>query len=725
MKRKIITYLLYILVVICLAIPFGGLVNTLISNNFKFVFSTEIFFGAKSFYIASIVAVVFLIIPLFYIGKRYITNNASTVDNIKKSKSNLHGSSRFLTDKELNKVFPLAELNNSNYNAGFIVKTEFKNNKLFGNLSYGRHCLLTGTTRTGKTTYLLEPTIQFIANSTNKPSLVITDPKGELFSKESGALEKKGYHIDKLDLRNPESSLRFNPLSTCYDKYQQQLNEFRKIKQHDEKLADYVEEHKDINTIFIDDLNTDYWFEYDGVAYEDLELVENAVESTRRQIISELKDDISQIASCIIPKEQKSEALWSEGSRALISSIIWGLLEDSEIRELNITKEKVTLNQISYILSSDEDYLMDFINNRPATSNAKNLGSQYSNNKAEAMRDSFKSMAITFLNKLNGLEYLLGDNEFDFTSFTSQPTAIFLIIPDESDSRYAVATMFISLLYSYLIKEASLTDNKLKREVFFLLDEFANLPPFEKIANWLSISGGRGILFFLIIQSLGQLNNIYGRDVVSTIQTQCQLGIYLGTSDKETQEYYQYLFGNETVRQTSVSAKPLVGEQTSNSENLTGKPLVRTDELGRIKRGEAYIKAFQEFPAKTTLVPIFYHTLTEYKGVKEEFLVAKSSAKMYKPKHFDLSALSYDIGERYKIFNPQAKKGAVNTKKEDIESELKELLEPVNETKKQAILEAFKSKKYNLVISNLKELKRSNEINSADELIDKIRNIKN
>ena len=110
----------------------------------------------------------------------------------------------------------------------------------------------------------------------------------------------------------------------------------------------------------------------------------------------------------------------------------------------------VTLNQISYILASEEDYLMDFINNRPATSNAKTLGSQYANNKAESMRDSFKSMAITFLNKLNGLEYLLGENEFDFTEFTSKPTAIFLIIPDESDTRYSIATMFISLLYTII-----------------------------------------------------------------------------------------------------------------------------------------------------------------------------------------------------------------------------------------------------------------------------------
>ena len=722
MKKRILKVILYILAVVVLAIPFSGLVNTLISNNFHFVWATDVFFGKRTFYIATVIIVIFLLIPVFYIAKRYLTNSGTTVDNIKKSKSNLHGSSRFLTEKELNKIFPLVELNKANYKAGFIVKTSFKNNNLYGNLSYGRHCLLTGTTRTGKTTYLLEPTIQFIANSTNKPSLVISDPKGELFAKESGVLEDRGYKILKLDLRSPENSLRFNPLATCFDNYHQQLNEFRKIIQHDTKLSDYIQEHSELNTVFIDNKDTDYWFEYNGVAYEDLDLVQNAVESTRRQIISDLKDDITQISSCIIPKDPKSEALWSEGSRSLISSVIWGLLEDSEIPELNITREKVTLNQISYILSADEDYLMDFINNRPSTSNAKNLGSQYANNKAEAMRDSFKSMAITFLNKLNGLEYLLGDNEFDFSEFTKEPTAVFLIIPDESDSRYAVATMFISLLYSYLIKEASLTDNKLKREVFYLLDEFANLPPFEKISNWLSISGGRGILFLLIIQSLGQLNNIYGRDVVATIQTQCQLGIYLGTSDKETQEYYQYLFGNETVRQTSVSAKPLLGEQTSNSENLTGKPLVRTDELGRIKRGEAYIKAFQEFPAKTSLVPIFYPSLPEYKGFKEEFLVAKSSTQMYRPKHFDLSALSYNISERYNMFNP--KSGKKDTKKENLEEELKEVLEPVLEDKKQAILDAFKSKKFSLVISNLKELVRNETIQDADEIIEKIKNIK-
>ncbi len=721
MKNKLLKATLYILLVVLFSVPFAGVINTLISNNFTFIFKTSTFLGHNTFILASVISLIFLLIPVFYIGRKYITSTATSVDKVTKSKSNLHGSSRFLQKKELNKIYPLTELSNENFKAGFVVNTFFDKGKLFGNISYNRHCLMTGTTGCGKTTFFLEPTIQFLAHSSNKPSLVIADPKGELYQKESGVLESKGYTIQKLDLRSPEQSLRFNPLAELYDDYQQQLNEFKNIIQHDEILSEFTKEHT-IDTSLIDDINTQYWFEYDGYAYEDFELVNNAVERTRRTILSELKNKVKQIASCIVPKERKAEAIWSEGSRSLISSIIWGLLEDSEIEDLNITKEMVTINQVINILSSEEDYLIDFINNRPSTSNAKTLGSQYANNKAESMRDSFKSMAITFLNNLNGLEYLLGDNEFDFSDFTKKPVAIFLIIPDESDTRYSVATMFITLLYSHLIKEASKTNNRLQRDVMFLLDEFANLPAFEDISKWLSISRSRGILFLLVIQSLGQLNNIYGRDVTSTIQTQCQLNVYLGTTDKETQEYYQYLFGSETVRQTSVSAKPVIGETTSNSENLTGKPLVRTDELGRIKQGESYIKSFQEYPAKTSLIPIFYSELPKYKNLKKYFLVKKASQFVFKPKHFDLSELNYDISQRFICFNPVKESKQGNT--ESIEDKLILLLKPVEDGKKEAILNAYRQKKYKLVISNLKELERGEIIDSTDTIISDLKNIK-
>ena len=339
MKQKLLKALLYISVVVLLSIPFSGIVNTLLKNNFNFVWSANVFFGKDTFLIASIIIVVFLCIPLFYLCKKFITNTGTSVDKVTKSKNNLHGSSRFLEKKELDNIYPVAELNADNYKAGLLVNSYFKNNKLFGNLSYKRHCLTVGTSGVGKTTYFLEPTVQFIAHSTDKPSLVFSDPKGELYEKESGVLSKLGYDVKKLDLRNPENSLRFNPLSNLFDDYQGQLNEFRKVKQHDEVLSEYIKEHSDLYVDFVEDKETDYWFEYDGYAYDDMDLVQNAIERTRRQVITDLKDNIKQIASSIVPQERNSEAMWCEGARSLISSVIWGLLEDSEVPELGITKE--------------------------------------------------------------------------------------------------------------------------------------------------------------------------------------------------------------------------------------------------------------------------------------------------------------------------------------------------------------------------------------------------
>ena len=54
--------------------------------------------------IASIIIVVFLCIPLFYLCKKYITSTGTSVDKVTKSKNNLHGSSRFLEKKELDKI---------------------------------------------------------------------------------------------------------------------------------------------------------------------------------------------------------------------------------------------------------------------------------------------------------------------------------------------------------------------------------------------------------------------------------------------------------------------------------------------------------------------------------------------------------------------------------------------------------------------------------------------
>ena len=65
------------------------------------------------------------------------------------------------------------------------------------------HTLVIGTTGSGKTTTFINPSVQILSNTLNKPSMLISDPKGELYALHAKSLMKRGYDVKVLDLRNP------------------------------------------------------------------------------------------------------------------------------------------------------------------------------------------------------------------------------------------------------------------------------------------------------------------------------------------------------------------------------------------------------------------------------------------------------------------------------------------------------------------------------------------
>ncbi|UKI14080.1 MAG: type IV secretory system conjugative DNA transfer family protein [Clostridiales bacterium] len=75
------------------------------------------------------------------------------------------------------------------------------------------HALIVGTTGSGKTTGFVDQNIAVLGKSKGKPSIVISDPKKELYEKHAKGLEAQGYKISVLDLREPYSSERWNPMN--------------------------------------------------------------------------------------------------------------------------------------------------------------------------------------------------------------------------------------------------------------------------------------------------------------------------------------------------------------------------------------------------------------------------------------------------------------------------------------------------------------------------------
>ena len=77
-------------------------------------------------------------------------------------------------------------------------------------LGENRNILITGTSGCGKTTGIVQPTIE----SCDPCSLIIIDPKGALYMRYADYLKAVGYDVYNINLINPEkSNCGFNPLS--------------------------------------------------------------------------------------------------------------------------------------------------------------------------------------------------------------------------------------------------------------------------------------------------------------------------------------------------------------------------------------------------------------------------------------------------------------------------------------------------------------------------------
>src|SRR5690554_1835209 len=98
------------------------------------------------------------------------------------TKSDKKGAAKWLSKAEISQVFPRYTYDDAGkYKVnGFVVQVIETKKATYANLKGDVHCLIIGTTGSGKTIRFVIPTMQFLARSASRPSLIVTDPKGEL-----------------------------------------------------------------------------------------------------------------------------------------------------------------------------------------------------------------------------------------------------------------------------------------------------------------------------------------------------------------------------------------------------------------------------------------------------------------------------------------------------------------------------------------------------------------
>ena len=236
-----------------------------------------------------------------------------------------------------------------------------------------------------------------------KKSIIVTDPKNEIYRKTSSYFKDIGYVVKVLNLKHMRHSDRWNPLA----------------------------ENENINDV---------------------------------QISSDI------IISNTQRHDKGGDEFWPRAEENLLKAFEFYFLE-------NIAEENNLSNVYNYISKGDLSEIHNTLGKLPEKSPARMSYNIFANGS-----DIIKASVITGLGtrlqmfQNEDLQKLTSSTDIDLTLPGKKPCIYYLITSDMDSSYDFISSLFYTFLFIKLVRYAdSRPDGKCENEVFFFLDEMANL----------------------------------------------------------------------------------------------------------------------------------------------------------------------------------------------------------------------------------------------------------
>lgn len=290
------------------------------------------------------------------------------------------------------------------------------------------HNLIIGGSGCGKTRRVILPMLEMYRRIGE--SVIVTDPKGELYDATADAYEKSGYRVCVANLRAPDHSNCWNFLALT--------RAYERNGDHDHATA--------------------------------------AVNDFAAAFIHE-------------NPQARIDPFWTHTSRAMLQGLAGMMVENTKIftdEEVNLYTLHMLSEHLELEPSYGKDSTFDLLEHYPCDSIARsNLYAikRGSEKTFDNIRGSYDAPMQSLYMQTSPVN-MLSRQEIDFNDLSRRKTILYLIIPDEKSALNAVATLMIKSCYTQLISLAKASEgNRLPLRVNFLLDEFANLPQIPDVAS--------------------------------------------------------------------------------------------------------------------------------------------------------------------------------------------------------------------------------------------------
>lgn len=570
---------------------YGAIVHSFISAMYNFTYGTSndtftlnpikcftAFFSSESLGI-----IFFMFIMYFLISGRWLhllTGVKITKDerNFFVSSEGTHGTSGWMTKKDRDKILEsgsadelpcpiLCKVKHNAYTDNFAEYVGLKNDS-----GLNKHIIVYGATGSGKSRGFVKPFIQKMVQlkvgDISKQSMIIVDPKAELFEQYSEYLRNNGYVVKALNLLDMENSDGWN----CIGETEGDVDMVQSV-------AEII-----IRNTSEEGQKADFW--------------DKAEQNLLIALILYVQSMKDPITNQLLPLHERS------------LGTIYKILSSESAKSLDMKFQKLPLDH-------------------PARG-PYGIFKQAASNLWGNVFIGLGSRMNVFQNKL--VDKITKYHNIDLELPGKQPCAYFCIISAQDTAYEFLSSLFFSMLFKKLSDYARKHGDERGRlpvEVNFIMDEFCNVGKLLDFKKTISVVRGYGINCQIVVQSIAQLSDRYPVKEWEEIVGNCDTQLVLGCNDMMTSEYISKRCGSITIQlansmtpQTpllSPLSREFTGYRTTKANNT--RPLMYPEEILQMDnkecliliRGQKPLKAYKVIPDEmSSYKELKYTRVTDY-----------------------------------------------------------------------------------------------------------------
>lgn len=319
-----------------------------------------------------------------------------------------------------------------------------------------------------------------------------------------------------------------------------------------------------------------------GMCYNPLDLIADTKDDN-------FVDDAQIIAEMIVPMKSggNRDDFFEDRARAIVAGLIMHIVdsEPAERKNLGTLYEVTRMNAEDFIVYCGKMAASDI-------QAVKAIA-----NEIDSLRSSEKTYGAVMGSVYNNTDILkspplqrsLASSDFKASDLTDGNTTVYIIIPAD---KLLTHGHYLRLVVTTTLRAVIRKPNK---DVCFLLDEFYALGYISEVKAALGAYAGYGVHIWAVVQSLIQLQDMYG-DLWENFIGSCSVRQFFNMADNFSTEYLSTLFGQTTIPETS-SMGSVQGAQ--------GRPLINADELRVTSGDEIFLLVDQLPPARLPKLPYY------------------------------------------------------------------------------------------------------------------------